>query len=38
MRPRLRHSRYLVPASIVILVVTGTLFIFYIALFGACMD
>jgi len=38
MRPRLRYSRYLVPASVVILVVLGTLFIFYVALFGARMD
>ena len=38
MRSRLRYSRYLVPASIVILVVLGTLFIFYVAFFGARMD
>lgn len=38
MRPRLRYSRYLVPAAVVILVVLGTLFIFYVALFGARMD
>ncbi len=38
MRSRFGYSRYLVPAAIVILVVIGTLFIFYVALFGARID
>ena len=38
MSNRFRYSRYIVPASIVILVVIGTLFIFYVALFGAPLD
>lgn len=38
MRSRSGYSRYLVPTAIVILVVIGTLFIFYVALLGARMD